>query len=482
MKLNSVKRNFIFNLLRNISTVLFAMVTFPYLSRVLEPSGIGRINFANSVIQYFVTLSSLGLPLYGTREIAKIRDDKIKLNIITNELFQISVLSTLISYLLFMGLYFINPTIQEDKILFFICSLLIIFTNIGVEWFYQGIEKYDYITKRILFVRLCSILFMFLFVKTKDDYVISASITVIGLIGANLFNLIKLHKYTNINLFKKYDLSKHIKPLIIIFGMNIATSIYLNLDSVMLGFFVGNDAVGIYTAAIKMNKLVLTIITSLGVVLIPRLSNYIKNARKKEYRELLEKALNIIVLIAVPSMIGLFLIANDIVILFSGEGFRASIITMKIICPIILFISLTNFLGIQVLYPLNKEKIVLFSVVIGAITNFILNLVFIPLLKENGAAIATVIAEFLVLMIQIIFGRKYLSISLIDFNKIKYIFSSIIMGFCIFYIQKLFCNSITSVVLSILTGMIIYVTLLFIVKDKIINEVIAKILRRKSYV
>lgn len=458
------------------------MVTFPYLSRVLEPSGIGRINFANSVVQYFVILSSLGLPLYGTREIAKIRDDKVKLNVVANELFQISMFSMVLSYLLFLLVYVYNPKVQNDELLFFITSLSIIFTNIGAEWFYQGIEKYDYITKRILIVRTISIVIMFLLVKTKDDYIISASITAFSVIGANLFNFFNLRRSVKINLFKQYNLRKHFKPIFVIFGMNIATSIYLNLDSVMLGFFVNNEAVGFYTAAIKMNKLVLTIITSLGVVLIPRLSNYIKNDKGNEYKELLEKALNVIILIALPSMIGFFLIAEDVILLFSGEGFIDSIITMKIISPIIVIISLSNFLGIQVLYPMDKEKIVLLSVIIGAVTNFVLNLIFIPSYHENGAAIATVIAESIVLVIQFILGRKYLKIKLFDINKIKYITSAIIMGVLIFFIKDVFSNSIVSIIFSLIMGMGIYGMLLIMMKDKIVTQIIKKTLGRIFHV
>lgn len=481
MKTASIKKNFIFNLVRNISMILFPMITFPYLSRVLEPEGIGKINFANSIIQYFIMIASLGIPLYGTREIAKVRDKRNELNQTVNELLQINLLSTLIAYTLFIILYNFVPRINKESLLFLVTSFNIIFTTIGIEWFYQGIEKYEFITKRVLIVRIISIILMFLLVKTKEDYIVSAIISVLGNVGANIFNFIYAKKYIKYKLFKKYNLKKHIKPILIIFGMSVAISIYINLDSVMLGFLKGDEAVGYYTASIKLNKMVLSIITSLGVVLIPRLSYYIAEGLEREYKTIVKKAFNFIVFISLPSMLGLIILSKNIIILFSGENFYPAITTMKIITPIIFFISLTNFIGIQILYPLNKEKIVFYSVIIGAITNFSLNLLLIPKYSQNGAAISTVIAEFSVLVVQIMLGKKYLKVKLIDSTKLKYLFASIIMGLMVYLTNNLFGNIIVNLFVSIFLGSSVYLLILLILKEELVLEMLKKVFRRFNF-
>ncbi len=480
MKTASIKRNFLFNLLKNISLVLFPMITFPYLSRVLGPEGIGKTNFANSVIQYFVMLSALGIPLYGTREVAKVRENKTELNKLVNELFQINVFSTILAYLLFLILFFTNKKINSESLLFFITSLNILFTTLGIEWFYQGIERYEFITKRVLFVRTISIALMFVFVKMQQDYNISVAITALGLVGANIFNFAYSRKYIDYEFFKKQDIARHIKPLLILFGMNTAISIYVNLDSVMLGFMKGDEAVGFYTVAIKFNKLVLTLITSLGVVLIPRLSYYIQNKQWDEYRSIINKALNIILMLSLPSMVGLMILSKHLVFLFSGSGFSEAILTMQITAPIILFISLTGFIGIQILYPLNKEKLVLYSVICGAIVNFILNYILIPKYSHYGAGLATTIAEFCVLVVQIVLGRKYLQAKIINKEKTPYLLGTLAMTISVLGIDKLTLSPVITVFFSIGLGGIVYLGILLLFRDKIlINEINKLRYRRK---
>lgn len=481
-KTPSLQKNFVFNLLRNISMILFPMITFPYLSRILLPEGIGKINFANSVVQYFTIFAALGIPLYGTREVAKVRDNRAKLNELVNELFQINIITTIIAYFAFVILLVFSERLQSETKLFLVYSMNIMFTCFGLDWLFQGLEMYEYITKRVIIIRLISICLMFIFVKSSDDYIISAFITVLGLVGSNIFNLFYSRKHIKLKVFKKYRIKKHLKPISIIFGMGVATSIYVNLDSVMLGFIQGDISVGYYTAAIKLNKLVLTVITSLGVILLPRLSYYIENGLKDEFERVANKALDIILLLSIPAVVGIFILSEDLVIIFSGSEYLNAVTTMKLLSPIILIISVANFTGIQILYPLNKEKLVLVSVIIGAIVNISLNFYLIPKYAHMGAGVATLVAESSVLICQLVMCRSVIPIKYIKSNRVIYLMFSIIMGICVYYTNSLFSNLFISVGLSITMGIIVYGILLIMVKDHLvvdeINKVMTKIKRR----
>lgn len=477
MKVSSIKKNFMYNLLKNVSMILFPMITFPYLSRIIGVDGIGKNSFADSVIQYFILLSSIGIPLYGTREVAKCRDDREKLTNLVNELFQINIILTVIFYIIFLFFLNYNSQMSSEKMLFLINSLSMIFIVIGVEWFFQGIEEYEYITKRTIIIRVISILIMLVLIKKREDYLIASLIGVLGIVGGNIFNFFKLQKYIEFKFLRKNNFKKHLKPLITGFWMNVAISIYANLDLVMLGFINGNKAVGIYAASIKFSKLIITVITSLGVVLVPRLSYYIQNNLWDEYKRTLEKALNMTLLLSLPSSIGLFLLAKPILLIFSGKEFLEGTLALQIVSPIVLFIPLINLIGMQILYTLGKEKIILISAIGGALINFMLNYILMPKYSYIGAATATCITELIVLGIQLTLGKKYIKIKIYTHSRWKYILSTLIMALTIIVIKKIFDNLIIEVLLSILIGSILYFWLLIIMRDKMIKDIFDKIIR-----
>ena len=262
--------------------------------------------------------------------------------------------------------------------------------------------------------------------------------------------------------------------------MNIARSIFVNLDTVMLGFMKGDEIVGYYTAALKINRIVLALITSLSVVLLPRFSYYVKKGYDNAYKKLTDKAVNFIFAVTVPSIVGILLLAGKIIFVLSGKNFASAVITMQIISPIIFFVALSNFIGVQ-LYSVDKEKIVLYSVIVGAIIDFSLNLLLIPLYNQNGAAIGTVCTEFVVVFIQILLGRKFLKFKLINWNRIKYIIFSLIMGLGVYFVNKISMSFFLSLILSVFSGIIIYAFLMFISRDPLIIDEIERMKNRKSY-
>lgn len=468
----SIKTNFIINFIRVSINLLFPLVTFPYVFRILLADGVGKVTFAQSLTSYFVLLSGLGLSIYGIRAIAQVRDNKEEMSKTVLELLAIILFSTFLVFSLFMIFIHFGVNNDHQKNLLFLFSFTIFFTNIGVEWFYQGLEKYKYITIRDIIFKVISLILLFTFVNDKDDYVIYACILIFSVSGSAILNFINLRKFISIKIsFKDLNLRRHFKPLLLAFGFSIATSIYINLDTVMLGYLTDEREVGLYTASIRIVKIVVVLVTTLGFVLIPRISYYIENGKHEEFRRIAKMSSNFTFLLGFPSMVGLFILAPEIILAFAGEDFFEATTAMRILVPIILVLSYSNFTGIQILYPHSKEKIVLISVLIGAVVNISLNFLLIPKYGYEGAAVATLIAETIVLIVQLLLGREILSFLKFDNNYVKIIFSSLMMTFVVFFVNQISLNLYVDLIMSIFLGGLIYFIFLLILKEEFISNV-----------
>ena len=470
MKVKSVKLNFILNTTRIFLGVFFILVTTPYITRVLGAENLGKVDYVNSIIQYFILFTALGIPNYGIREIAKTRDNIFDRTKTVIELGIILIITTIIGYIvLFFLLNNING-FKELKTLILIMSTWILFNNIGFEWFYQGIENQVYITIRFIIIRLIVLILMFLFVKKSKDYIIYGIILILMNSGSNVLNLINIKKYLsfkNITL-KKLDLKKHIKPVLIIFAASLSVSIYLQLDVVMLGN-VNEKIVAYYTVPNKLIRLVMILITALGTVLLPRISNCIKNNDVENYKKYINYSIKYILMISIPSVVGIFLLADNIILIMAGEKFIESILTMRILVFILFIVGIAYFLGFQLLYPHGLEKYYTYSVTIAAIINFIFNYIMIPKYYQNGAAIGTIIAELTGVMLMLYFTRNYLKeIEFYNLKNLKYFISSIIMGLIILFIKYLNIENILTILISISLGSIIYFIILLLLKEDIV--------------
>ena len=288
--MTSLKTNIILNFLNTVTGLVFPMITFPYATRVLMPEGIGSINFLSSIVAYVVLLTNLGIPMYAVREVAKYRDNKVIRNQITVEILILNLFLCLLGYFLIFGLaHFINR-INEQKDLFYVLSITILFTALGINWFYQAIEDFKFITIRALVFRLLSVLALFIFVKTKDDLLIYALVLVGSTVGNNFINFLHLKTYISLHSISWNQLRffHHLAPSFRIFILNIITSIYLNLNTVMLGSISGDESVGYYTAGTKLSYVILGVISSLGVVMLPRCANLIETNRFQHFVEITE--------------------------------------------------------------------------------------------------------------------------------------------------------------------------------------------------
>ncbi|MBA4699324.1 MAG: flippase [Ruminococcus sp.] len=399
-KQKSLKLNFIMNAILTMSAFVFPLITFPYVSRILLPAGTGRVSFATAVISYFALFAQLGIPTYGIRVCAQVRDNREKLTKVVQEIFIINIVMSIFTYIFFATALFTVPRLQQDRALFAIASLVIFLNVIGFEWLYKALEQYTYITIRSIIFKFIALLAMFALVHKQNDYVIYGAISIFAASASNILNFINIHKYVDIKPVGNYNIKRHLKPIIVFFAMACATTIYTQLDIVMLGFMTTDVDVGYYNAAVKIKSILISIVTSLGVVLLPRASYYVEHGLKDEFLRITQKAINFVILVATPMMLYFTIFSREGITFLSGDAYAGSIIPMQIIMPTLLFIGLTNIMGMQMLVPLGKEKIVLYSEIAGAVVNLVLNTLLIPRMASSGAAIGTLVAEIVVWLVQ----------------------------------------------------------------------------------
>ena len=478
-KIHSVKYNLIMNVILKMSSFIFPLITFPYISRVLGPIGNGKISFATSIIYYFTIFATLGIPTYGVKICAQYRDDKEKLTKTVKELLIIESIAMIISYIMFFFAMCLIPKLQEEKELLIINSFTIFLTVFGVEWFYQAIEQYDYITFRNLAFKIISICLMFLLVHKTEDYILYGCISVLGTVGSNILNILRLNKIIDLKSKHKLEITRHISPILTLFMLSASTMIYTSLDTVMLGFIKDNQQVGYYNAATKLKGILVSLVTALGTVLLPRLSNHLANKDYDSYIHLIRKSFNFVCLIAFPLVVFCIFEAEDCIKFLAGNGYGPAVSSMQLISFSILFIGLSNIIGLQIFIPTGNEKYTLISTVIGAIVNLILNSILIPIYSAAGASVATSIAELSVLLVQIYFIKNKI-LELLDIKDIIKSIISVFISMMVLLICINYAGFINSIFIKLCFMAIvffgIYVCSLLFFKEAIAMEVFYKIL------
>lgn len=482
--MSSIKSNILLNGINTITSLIFPVITFPYAARVLLPGGIGAINFLNSIIGYIVLLTSLGIPLYAVKEVAKYRDNKFERDKITVEIVVLSTAFCLLGYIAVWLLAKYVPQIHKQATLFYILSITILFTSIGVNWFYQGIEDFKFITIRAIVIRTFAAAALFIFVKSSSDLLIYGMIVVGSTVGNNFVNFVHLRKHIDVEpiRIKELEIGRHIRPTLAIFVLNLIISLYIQLNSIMLGFISSDEQVGYFAAGTKITHIGLTLISSIGTVLLPRCSHLLKIGDLKGFSRVINKSLSLTLALSLPMCLGLIVLAYPITLVFCGNEYLSSIPVLYLNAPVVVFISLTNLIGIQILYPMDKVRIVILSVSGGAVANLSLNFVLIPLYGATGAAVSTLIAEFTVLAIQIICGRSYLPFKIRSLIRPTYIIASVIMAFTVYFTTMLLNADWIKVLVGILSGAIIYTIILVCFKEPILLELILMTKKRINHV
>lgn len=481
----SLKVNFIMNTILTMSAFIFPLISFPYVSRILLPEGTGKVSFATSLISYFTMFAQLGIPTYGVRACAQVRDDKHLLSKTAHELLIINLVMTVISYAaLAVALIFV-PRLREDRLLYIVVSLTVFFTTIGMEWLYKALEQYTYIAVRSIIFKAVALVAMFLLVHEKEDYVIYGGISILASSASYVMNFFHARKYIYMRPMGGYDLKPHLKAVMVFFAMSCASTIYTHLDTVMLGFMDTDTTVGYYNAAVRIKNILVSIVTSLGTVLLPRAAYYVEHKLWDEFRDISRKALNFTLVAATPMMIYFILFARDGIFLLSGEEYAGSILPMQLAMPTLLFIGISNILGIQILVPMGKEVYVLWSIIAGAVVDLILNVALIPAFGASGAAAANMIAEGTVMLVQLVMLRKEVGPSL---RKIQYwkLLAALVAGTAAsFWVAGLDLTafssnqsliSFLSLAMSAVLFFVTYGVVLLVLKEQLVCEVLGQML------
>ncbi|MBR6403308.1 MAG: flippase [Eubacterium sp.] len=486
IKQKSIKKNFIMNAILTMSGMIFPLITYPYVIDIIGKEGTGAVKFATSVIAYFAMFAQLGIPTYGIKACAKVRDDKEKLSKTVHELMLINLMMSVVVYVLFFASLFIIPQFAEDRILLIIVSSTMFFNMIGIEYLYRGLEQYSYITIRSLIFKALGLVLMFILVRKRSDVEMYGAITIFAASASNIFNFIYARKLISFRRQKQLDLKKHIRPVMVFFAMSCATQVYLNLDGIMLGFMKGKAVVGDYDSAVKIKVILVSVVTSLGAVLLPRASYYIKNKKMDEFRRITAKALHFVWVFATPLTVYFIFFAKEGIRFLTKDECINAIPAMQIIVPTVLFIGLSNILGIQILVPIGKEKIVLYSEIGGAVVDLVLNAIFIPKYDAAGAAFGTTVAELIVVMIQLYFMRDIKDQIDIkqSFAKIGYwkIIIALIAAIpASIWVKMIDASAFTTsirlesfIILAISATMFfaVYLLLMIILKDKLTKEIV----------
>jgi O-antigen/teichoic acid export membrane protein len=481
-KADSIFKNHFFNLSIQILNIIFPLIAIPYTTRLFGPDILGEVNFANSIVQYFMLIASAGIPIYAVREIAKSRDNNNLLKIKFFELSLIQGIFTLISTIIYIILIFSVSSIRVNSFIYLFLGIQIISNAFNFTWFIQGIEKYRYVAIATFASRLINVILIFTMLNSKLDYITYAFIIGITTLINNLINLlvaVKLSKHfksDNKISINTENLKVHIQAAMIFFLSDVAVKVYTAMDQTMLGIFSNSEAVGYYSMSIRLVKSLLTIVTSVAVVMLPRISNSIKNNKIKEIKQYVGLSIKLVYIIAIPAIFGMIAIGKEIITIYLGPEFLNSIFIFKLISVLLIIIGLANVFGTQVMIPYGKEKKYTMILAIAAIVNFLLNLILIKKYSYIGASIATIIAEFIIAYLSYREAKKLIGNIPEIFQFWKYLIPSIVFYVIIKFVIKAYVISDISVILiSIPVASLIYGIGLIIQKEELTSYFISKL-------
>lgn len=469
----SITKNYIYNLTYQILILILPLITTPYISRILGAENIGIYSYTISIVTYFILFGSLGIAMYGQREIAYLQEDKQKYSKTFWEIFILRFITMFMSMTIF---YFAFAKNGEYSIYYKVLLLEMIANCLDISWFFQGLEEFKKIVIRNTILKITSIICIFIFVKNSNDLIIYFLIYVLSTLFGNVTLWPYLSKFLTRIKVKELNILQHLKPTIALFIPQIAIQIYTVLDKVMIGAIITDKSeVGYYEQSQKVIKMLLTVVTSLGTVMVPRMANTFINGDVKRIQEYMKRAFNFVFLLAFPMMFGILAIANNFVPIFFGQGYEKVAILMSVISPILLMIGLSNVIGTQYLLPTKRQKEFTISVAIGALVNFIINMLLIKKYGALGASIGTVIAEISVTIIQFIFIRKNFNLLEILKLSIKYLIVSVIMFIVCIIIGNIIKNNLYAIIAQVIIGIGVYGVILLILKDEFIYAILRKI-------
>ena len=463
----SIKVNYIYNLLYQILILLTPLITTPYLSRVLGADGIGKVSFAESIVSYFTLFATLGITTFGQREISYIQDNMEK----RSQMFWETKILQIITSSVVLIIYFFFALMQSNKLMYIILSFNILAVLVDVSWFFQGMEEFGKIVLRNIIFKIISICYIFTVVDSKKDIVSYVFGVAFFLFLGNATLWLRLKEFVYKPNWKNIRPLRNIKVILSLFIPTIAIQIYTVLDKTMIGLITKSTFEnGYYEQALKLSKMVMTIVTSLGTVMIPRIGYHFGRGETEAVKQYMYRGYRFVWFLGIPLSFGLLGTSSNFVPWFFGEGFNKVVPLINILGFLILSIGINNVTGVQYLIPTKRQNLFTLTVIIGATSNFILNFVLIKLYQSVGAAIASVTAETIIALIQFYLVRKELSFWIIIKSSWCYFVAGGTMLICLKILGTKMTPTFIHTMILVLVGGGVYFVILVILRDTFFLE------------
>jgi O-antigen/teichoic acid export membrane protein len=481
MKKNkSIKINMILNMLKGIMSIIFPLISFPYISKVLGVDNIGKYNFASSIVSYFVLIAGLGITTYAIREGTKYRESISDINIFVNEIFSINIISSLLAYILLVICLISINKLFDYKELIVILSIQIAFQTIGVEWLYSIYEDYLYITVRSFMFQLVSLILMFVLVCDSNSVNLYALITVIASVGSNVMNFVHSKKYSRIKFTCRINWRAHLKPILILFAMSLTVTLYVSSDTTILGLIKGNNSVGIYSISTKIYTVIKRVLSSILVVSIPRLSLYWGMGKQSDFISTAKDIYQTLLTILMPVILGIILLRKEIILIISTESYLQATTSLVLLSFALFFCMGAWFWGQCILIPCKQENIVFKATIVSAIVNIILNIILIPIWAENAAAFTTIVAEGIAFFWCRHYRKKELEIRFSSQILEKIIIGCIVVFITIFCLSFLKLGIYLKFIVSVVTSIILYLLSQIILRNPTVLPILNKVKKQKN--
>ncbi|WP_195986658.1 oligosaccharide flippase family protein [Clostridium sp. D53t1_180928_C8] len=470
----SIIKNYLYNTVYQIMSMLIPLITMPYLTRVFDPEQLGLNSLSLSIANYFMLFGVLGMQMYGNRQIAYVRDNKEKLAKTFWSLYTVQLATSTVSLIAYY--VFISCFTTVNTTIYLIQGLNIISVMIDISWLFMGLEDFKKVVIRNTFARLVGLACIFIFIKSPDDLLLYALLTVLVNIVSILLMWLYVPRYVGSIVIDKKIVRRTIKPLLKLFLPQIATQVYTLLARTLVGFLSTKDQVIFYDYSQRIVNMVLAMITSIGVVLLPRVSNIIGNGKREEVPRIIEKTFKIVSYLAIPMSIGLMCVSKILVSWFLSPKYLSVGQLTAWTSLIIIAVSWANIIGVQYLIATKQENKYTLSIIIAAIVNLIMNLCLIPSHGAAGAIISLIVAEYIGIVIQLILVRKQLPIKRMLLGVVKYVIVSLIMGVFVVFIGNSISNGMLANIVQGISGVVIYIVIMFIIKDEVQKEMISRIM------
>lgn len=465
--------------LRTLTTIIFPLITYPYITRVLSVENIGRVNFGQSIVSYFVLLAGFGISTFAIRNGSQIRENNEQLNLFANRVFTINIITTIISCGLLVIVTILPTKVATYRTIILLQGLTVAMSPLAVDWLYTIEEDFGYITIRSIAVQLLSLILMFTFVKSEKDVYLYVALTSMSTSLGNLFNFIHSRKYVKLKLISDTHWNEYKNSILLFFINSVATVIYMNSDTTILGILKNDYSVGLYSVAVKIYTIVKQVFNAVILTAIPRLA-YLRNNDVRGFERLTKTMISMATVFTIPAAVGIIILRKEIITLISGSSYLEAAPTLSILAVAIFFGVLANILANGVLICMGREKYVVKATIVSAIENAALNFIFIPIFSQNGAAFTTLLAEMTVFGMSLYYSRDVI-IRMVDGSEFRNaILGSVLMLLVSFPLMNLLseCDLIIRIAAVIVVCSGVYTLVLLAFKDKVLRNIISQVKKK----